>query len=183
MKKECNKIGNIPKYACQEFCRTHPGQCPSVRDFCYSNPNNPLCKCINSPLNKYGAGEGMPPATCFDNQCANTGYKENSRYIGSPGVPCPTYINASDGGVIENVNLQQKSSAEIAADRSDKAKARVASEQREADRRAAEAKARARQHYLATTPVWKQKYDNVIENIPIAKSFANAVNQNVLDTN
>ena len=106
----------------------------------------------------------MPP--CFDNQCANTGYKENSRYIGSPGGPCPTYINckqvinASDGGVIENVNLQQKCSAEIAADRSDKAKARAASEQREADRRAAEAKARARQHYLATTPVWKQKYSN-----------------------
>ena len=127
MKRKCNKIGNIPKYTCQEFYRTHPGQCQSVRDFCYSNSNNPLCKCINSPLNKYGAGEGMPPATCFDNQCANTGYKENSRYIGSSGVPCPTYINckqvinASDGGVIEN--------------------------------------------------------------IPIAKSFANAVNQNVLNTN
>ncbi len=114
LQKECENINSVGKPMCRTFCKNNPGKCPAVHDFCALNPDDPICSCINSTLNKTA---GAPPASCFDNKCIQTGYQSLAMNEISKNCPnyinCTQIINAQDGAILEDVNIQQLCSTEI----------------------------------------------------------------------
>lgn len=195
LKNKCNNVTNLKNPQCQEFCRSNPGQCPTVIDFCSIHPTDPLCSCLKSPLNTI-TGEGAPPVSCFDNNCIETGYHSTSMERVSKNCPayinCKMIINAQQGAVLNNVNIQQKCAIEIAKDQTERQSAEAAAMRATADREAARRakeladaqtaqRDKARAKYLADTPTWKQKYDSVVS-VGIGKKVADTINSAVPNT-
>jgi hypothetical protein len=116
LKESCSNITNLSHPMCKRFCQNNPGQCPSMPDYCALNPDDPICACINSPLNEL-TGDGAPPAACFDNECMLHGYQSENMVRVSKNCPtfidCRQIITAAGSAALDNVNIQQKCSAEI----------------------------------------------------------------------
>jgi hypothetical protein len=165
LKDKCNNVTNLKKPQCQEYCRSNPGQCPIVVDFCSIHPTDPLCSCLKSPLNEI-TGSGAPPASCFDNNCMQTGYHSTNMVRVSKNCPnyidCKQIITAQKGAILNNVNIQQKCSIEIAKDLKDK-------------------KTKTPETDNSSIPKWKKKYDELISIHPINK-IAESINKNIPDT-
>ena len=179
LKDKCNNVTNLQKTQCQEFCRSNPGQCPTVIDFCSIHPNDPLCSCLNSPLNDI-KGEGAPPVSCFDNKCTETGYMStNMKRISSS---CPNYINCKqiidfqDGAVLDNVKIQQQCKLEISEDRKKKQIAASSTDPLKKKQIAASST-----DPLKKKPKWLRKYDKAIST-GIGKKVADKINNTVPDT-
>ena len=196
IKSKCNMLGNINRLECQEFCRNNPGECPGLVDTCSVYPDNPLCTCLNSPLNEINM-EGAPPAACFDNKCIGTGYMSSNMERVSKN--CPNYINckqmihAEPGAVLNNVNIRQKCSVEIANDKKDKAKAakKAAEDKAKAAKKAAEDKAKAAKKAAedkakalkrSKMPEWQKKYEDIVSKDPL-KQIVDNINETVPDIN
>jgi pyruvoyl-dependent arginine decarboxylase (PvlArgDC) len=195
LKDKCSNVTNLKKPQCQEFCRSNPGQCPKIIDFCSIHPTDPLCSCLNSPLNDL-TGARAPPASCFDNACMQTGYHSTNMERVSKNCPnvidCKQIIDVQPGAILSNVKIKQTCKMAIAKDLTEKQSAvttaRQAAANREAERRAKElADAHAAQRtrnnakYLEDTPAWQQKYDSAVST-GIGKKVANKINSVVPNT-
>jgi hypothetical protein len=208
-----NSVNNINKYPeCKKYCFDNPGKCPAVHNnsggYCSLFKDDPLCGCVNSPLNdSAGRTDGQAPATCFDNVCTSQGYKTSPNYIGGGiGSACPTFmkcsqnINITDQAYLERVNISQSCKVE-----------RAAADKKEADKAALGATLLAEKHrdsvlaatlakeavfnsekttkvfnsekrkYIADTPAWKLQYDSAISS-GILKEVAEGVNSIVPNT-
>ena len=117
MNRKCSDVNNVGKQACKNYCLANPGKCNTVATFCVTNPDDPLCACINSSLNNL-PGSASAPAVCFDNKCQTTGYKTQTMLDISKNCPsyteinCTQVLNSSDQSVMENSNLKQICSAQ-----------------------------------------------------------------------
>lgn len=208
----CNNISSLENYAeCRNYCVNKPGGCSVINSssggYCSLHKDDPICGCVNSPLNDLPPGKkGVPPATCFDNVCINSGYKPSTTARGLPGqdacgdfMDCSQNINVSDGGLMERVRLSQvcliQKKEELAKKKEGEAAAAAANAERNrnselaqilADEKAREAvwaakqERIAREKYIRETPMWKQQYDGVVSS-GAGKQIADAIN-NIIPT-
>jgi hypothetical protein len=205
-----NSVNNIYKYPeCRSYCELNPGKCPVIHNrpggYCSLYKDDPLCGCVNSPLNDFdGGSKAQPPATCFDNICMDSGYKPNPNYI--TGAACPDFmdcsqnINISDKAFLDRVNISQTCkiektlAASAEADAAAEAAASVAENNREsrlaatlAEETAFNAEKARRQleyekkNYAANTPAWKQSYDSMVTSPPL-KQVTDMVNNIIPNT-
>ena len=210
----CNShIDNVYKYQeCKTYCKDNPGKCENVMHrYCSLHKDDPLCGCINSPLNDLPVGsKGQPPATCFDNTCISFGYKPdaNARGVRRSNVnecgdfmDCSQNINVSDKAFLDRVKISQncilkkkeeykKKAYKEATEATEAAKKNRESElaailAKEAAIKAEKARReleREKLKYLAETPVWKQKYDSIVSSGPL-KNITDNINNTIPDTN
>jgi hypothetical protein len=83
-KAMCNASENINSPHCQSWCKK-TGECDyGATSYCNSNPSDPMCTCITSPIKKYN------PA-CIDSACISTGYIPQSMRT----LPCPNVVDCS----------------------------------------------------------------------------------------
>lgn len=107
--EKCNLLTNIGKPVCRTFCRNNPGKCDRIQIWCDLHPNDNLCGCYKSDLNKLDPP--APPASCFDNKCMQHGYMSKTMYDISNNCPnyidCSQIIDISAPSVLQNVSVKQ----------------------------------------------------------------------------
>jgi hypothetical protein len=92
MSKYCTAGRLTPNSPCRKWCLDNPGMCDAaVQLFCASDPSDPLCACLTSPL--------AAPA-CFDKKCLSTGYRTQA--MQDQTRRCPSIIHCN-----QNVTLGQ----------------------------------------------------------------------------
>lgn len=114
MSNFCNS-GNLgSNNTCKTWCIAHPGQCDNAAiAYCRSNPSDPFCACLNSPLKA---------PSCFDKNCMNGGYRTQAMMELTN--HCPTIVECNQNvtidknsynNIVSNLNMQQTCVADSGA--------------------------------------------------------------------
>lgn len=111
MKKYCAK-NNMGKQVCIAYAKKNPGTIDGIMDtYCKTNPNSPLCSCINSPVftdrGSYSSGAVNPK--CIDAKCIRTGYMTQNMIQAAcpPTVDCRVMVDIKDNQAAMGIELTE----------------------------------------------------------------------------